>query len=166
VVHSWSSGINGSQHATIGRRTASDGTVSYRVRVRVLGEPLRTRTFKRKTDAIARAAAIESSAGVQWPVMQPRVRQMTVDFSPLTQKVALSSDRADLQTIFGTIAASPVVAVLPFTQCDPAFYSTDVTENQKLVAKTAFLGAFLNPPQITGNGDMYYDATMTVQESI
>jgi hypothetical protein len=27
-----------------------------------------------------------------------------------------------------------------------AFYSTDATENQKLVAKTAFLGAFLNPP--------------------
>jgi integrase len=49
--------------ATIGRRTASDGTVSYRVRVRILGEPLRTRTFKRKTDAIAWAAAIESDIG-------------------------------------------------------------------------------------------------------
>ena len=48
---------------TIGRRIASDGTVSYRVRVRILGEPLRTRTLKRKTDAIAWANAIESDIG-------------------------------------------------------------------------------------------------------
>jgi len=60
----WSSGIDGSQHmVTIGRRIASDGTVSYRVRVRILGEPLRTRTLKRKTDAIAWANAIESDIG-------------------------------------------------------------------------------------------------------
>jgi len=49
--------------ATIGRRIASDGTVSYRVRVRVAGEPLRTRTFKRKTDAVAWAASVEADIG-------------------------------------------------------------------------------------------------------
>lgn len=64
VAHPRSNSVNGSQHmATIGRRIASDGTVSYRVRVRVLGEPVRTRTFKRKTDAIAWASAIETDIG-------------------------------------------------------------------------------------------------------
>lgn len=49
--------------ASIGRRVASDGTISYRVRVRLLGEPIRTRTFKRKTDAAAWAASVESDLG-------------------------------------------------------------------------------------------------------
>ena len=49
--------------ASITKRTAKDGTVSYRVRVRVLGEPMRTRTFARKTDAVAWASAIETDLG-------------------------------------------------------------------------------------------------------
>ncbi len=39
--------------ATIVRRVASDGAVSYQVKVRVRGEKPRSRTFKRKTDAAA-----------------------------------------------------------------------------------------------------------------
>jgi integrase len=49
--------------STIVRRTARDGTVSYQVKVRVLGERPRSRTFKRKTDATAWAAKAESDMG-------------------------------------------------------------------------------------------------------
>lgn len=49
--------------ATIEKRTASDGTHSYRVRVRVKGEQPRTRTFKRLTDAKAWAASAETDLG-------------------------------------------------------------------------------------------------------
>jgi len=49
--------------ATIVRRVANDGTTSYQVRVRVRGEKPRSRTFKRKTDAVAWAAKAESDMG-------------------------------------------------------------------------------------------------------
>jgi hypothetical protein len=42
------------------KRTAGDGTHSYRVRVRLQGELPRTKTFKRLTDAKAWAAKVES----------------------------------------------------------------------------------------------------------
>jgi hypothetical protein len=106
-----------------------------------------------------------SSNGTQSPIINPYVRQVKIDFSPLTQKQAFNSE-ADLQTTFRTIASSPIVAVLPFTRCDPAYGASTDTEDQQMVAKTAILCTFLNPPTITGDGDLYYDATMTVQESI
>lgn len=49
--------------ATIARRVLQDGTVSYQVKVRVLGERPRSRTFKRKTDAVAWASKTESDLG-------------------------------------------------------------------------------------------------------
>lgn len=49
--------------ATIEKRTAADGTVSYRAKVRLRGERARSRTFKRKTDANAWAAKVESDLG-------------------------------------------------------------------------------------------------------
>ncbi|MBB1471833.1 site-specific integrase [Luteimonas sp. MC1782] len=49
--------------ATIEKRTASDGTTSYRVKVRLRGERPRSRTFQRITDAKAWAAKVESDLG-------------------------------------------------------------------------------------------------------
>lgn len=49
--------------ATIERREAADGTVRYRVRVRLRGEKPRTRTFKRKTDADLWSKKVESDLG-------------------------------------------------------------------------------------------------------
>jgi integrase len=49
--------------ASIVRRVASDGTISYQVKVRVRGERSRSRTFKRKTDAATWAAKAESDMG-------------------------------------------------------------------------------------------------------
>lgn len=49
--------------ATIVRRVSSNGEVSFLVRVRLLGEKPRNRTFKRKTDAKAWAADVESRLG-------------------------------------------------------------------------------------------------------
>ena len=46
--------------ATIETRHGKDGTKSYRVRIRLLGEKQRTRTFKRLTDAKAWASKAES----------------------------------------------------------------------------------------------------------
>lgn len=46
--------------ATIDKRIATDGTTTYRARVRKLGYPTRTKTFSRKTDAAAWARALES----------------------------------------------------------------------------------------------------------
>ena len=46
--------------ATIERRRAKDGTISYRAKVRLRGEKARTRTFRRKTDAEAWAKAAET----------------------------------------------------------------------------------------------------------
>lgn len=40
------------------------------------------------------------------------------------------------------------------------------TPSYRTRAQAALLVSLLNPTQITGNGDMYHDATMTVQESI
>jgi hypothetical protein len=45
--------------ATIEKRTSSDGTVSWRARVRKQGYPARTKTFQRKTDADAWARSLE-----------------------------------------------------------------------------------------------------------
>lgn len=55
--------------ATIEKRTGKDGSTSYRVKVRKQGEPARTRTFRRLTDAKAWAASIETdiSRGVHIP---------------------------------------------------------------------------------------------------
>jgi integrase len=49
--------------ATVERRISSDGKVRYRVRVRLMGERPRTRTFKRKTDADLWASKVESDLG-------------------------------------------------------------------------------------------------------
>ena len=49
--------------ATVEKRKSSDGTVRYRVRVRIRGEKPRTRTFKRKTDAQLWASKVESDLG-------------------------------------------------------------------------------------------------------
>lgn len=49
--------------ATIEPRTLKDGTKRYRVRVRLLGEAPRTKTFRRLTDAKAWAASVESDMG-------------------------------------------------------------------------------------------------------
>jgi integrase len=49
--------------ATIEPRTLKDGSKRYRVRVRILGELPRTRTFRRLTDAKAWAAKIETDMG-------------------------------------------------------------------------------------------------------
>lgn len=49
--------------ATIEPRTLNDGSKRYRVRIRLLGEVPRTRTFKRLTDAKAWAAKAESDLG-------------------------------------------------------------------------------------------------------
>ena len=49
--------------ATVEKRKSSDGTVRYRVRVRIRGEKPRTRTFKRKTDADLWASKVESDLG-------------------------------------------------------------------------------------------------------
>jgi hypothetical protein len=49
--------------ATIEPRKLKDGTTRYRVRVRLLGELPRTKTFKRLTDAKAWAAKVESDMG-------------------------------------------------------------------------------------------------------
>lgn len=49
--------------ATIEKRTSSDGTTSYRAKVRLRGERPRSRTFKRLTDAKAWAAKVESDLG-------------------------------------------------------------------------------------------------------
>lgn len=49
--------------ATIEERTTSGGETRYRVRVRLLGEAPRTRTFKRITDAKAWAKAAETDLG-------------------------------------------------------------------------------------------------------
>src|SRR5665213_3674266 len=49
--------------ATIERRVSSDGTIRYRVKVRIRGEPPRTRTFKRKTDADLWSKKVESDLG-------------------------------------------------------------------------------------------------------
>lgn len=45
--------------ATIDKRTATDGSISYRVRVRKQGYPTRTKSFRRKTDAQAWARQLE-----------------------------------------------------------------------------------------------------------
>ncbi len=62
--------------AAIERRRQSDGTISYRARVRLRGEQPRTRTFKRKGDAEAWAKAAETdlSRGLYVPVSQDRKR--------------------------------------------------------------------------------------------
>lgn len=49
--------------ATIEKRTSDAGVTSYRVKVRMRGEPARSRTFKRLTDAKAWAAKVESDLG-------------------------------------------------------------------------------------------------------
>lgn len=49
--------------ATIVKRVSASGDVSFLVRVRVQGEKPRNRTFRRKTDAKAWAAEVESSLG-------------------------------------------------------------------------------------------------------
>lgn len=64
--------------ATIEKRTTGTGGTSYRVKVRLRGEKPRTRTFKRKTDAKAWAAKIESDLGhgVFVPVTADRRRTL------------------------------------------------------------------------------------------
>lgn len=47
--------------ATIEKRTAADGTISWRAKVRIRGERPRSRTFKRKTDADKWATDTESA---------------------------------------------------------------------------------------------------------
>lgn len=49
--------------ATIEARKLKDGSTRYRVKVRLLGEAPRTRTFKRMTDAKAWAASVETDIG-------------------------------------------------------------------------------------------------------
>jgi integrase len=49
--------------ATIEKRTAADGSVRYRVKIRLRGEKPRHRTFKRKTDADLWAKKVESDLG-------------------------------------------------------------------------------------------------------
>src|SRR5262245_11313943 len=49
--------------ATIETRKGRDGKTSYRAKVRILGEPTRTRTFERKGDAKAWAASVETDLG-------------------------------------------------------------------------------------------------------
>lgn len=62
--------------ATIERRVWKDGAISYRVRVRLLGDKPRTRTFRRKSDAEAWAKAAETdmSRGVYVPTTSDRRR--------------------------------------------------------------------------------------------
>ncbi|MEO8672930.1 MAG: site-specific integrase [Tahibacter sp.] len=64
--------------AAIERRVSSDGTVSYRVKIRLRGEAPRTRTFKRKADAKAWADKSESDLGhgVYVPVTADRRRTL------------------------------------------------------------------------------------------
>jgi hypothetical protein len=49
--------------ATLERRKSSNGTLRYRVRVRIRGERPRTRTFKRKTDALLWGSKVENDLG-------------------------------------------------------------------------------------------------------
>jgi integrase len=90
--------------ATIEPRTLSDGTKRYRVRVRLLGEAPRTKTFKRLTDAKAWGAMIETdmSRGAYVPTALERRRTLsgliqkyrdeyliTRDLSDITKQIAL-----------------------------------------------------------------------------
>lgn len=119
-----------------------------------------------------------SSADAQWPLMDVPVRQMTVNFSPLAQKQALADfggrnavpPVVSASTLVSIIMQNYVVAFIPYTNLDPSFYGAsfanmNLLSSYRIRAQTAYLGAFLNPPSITQNGDMYYDATMTFQES-
>jgi len=64
--------------ATIEKRILQDGSVSYRAKVRVLGELPRTRTFARITDAKAWAAATQTdlSRGAYVPTTSDRRRTL------------------------------------------------------------------------------------------
>lgn len=64
--------------ATIEPRVAKDGTKRYRVRVRLLGELPRTKTFKRLTDAKAWAAKVETDLGHGAYVPTARERRRTL----------------------------------------------------------------------------------------
>ncbi len=65
--------------ATIETRTLRDGTKRHRVKVRLLGEAPRTKTFKRLTDAKAWAAAVETdlSRGAYVPTATQRKRTLS-----------------------------------------------------------------------------------------
>lgn len=64
--------------AAIVQRKNKDGTISYQARVRILGEKPRSRTFTRKTDAKAWAAAVETelARGVYVPTTADRRRTL------------------------------------------------------------------------------------------
>ena len=81
--------------ATIEKRTSDAGLTSYRVKVRMRGEPARSRTFKRLTDAKAWAVKVESDLGhgVYVPTTADRRRTLAdlidrygTDYLPLKRR--------------------------------------------------------------------------------
>jgi integrase len=93
--------------ATIERREGSLG-VRFRVRIRLLGEKSRTRTFKRKADAEAWAKAVETdlSRGLYVPVAEDRKRTVgdlidrTIKDHLPTKRNNKSSDKVQSQLLW------------------------------------------------------------------
>lgn len=115
-----------------------------------------------------------SAANAQWPVLNPPVRQLTVDVVPQPQEETFSGEDAmiDTQTLLTSIMNSNVVCVIPFPTLDPGYYPAAFagrgsTPSNRLRVKTSFLAQFLQPPTISAI-DMsgYYDCNMQLQESI
>jgi len=84
--------------ATIETRTLNDGTKRYRVRVRLLGEAPRTKTFKRLTDAKAWGAMIETdmSRGAYVPTALERRRTLLGLIQKYRDEYLITRDLSDL----------------------------------------------------------------------
>lgn len=132
--------------ATIERRRASDGTTRFRVKVRLLGEKPRTKTFRRKTDADAWAKATESdlARGAYVPTTSDRRRTL----AELIDKCI----KEHLPTKRNNKSADKVAAQLEWWKSELGSLSLDKLSAQaiagarsKLLTRKAKRGARLSP---------------------
>ncbi len=110
-----------------------------------------------------------SSTGVQWPVLTPVIRNLSVNLAPIKQKEAFTRETPwNLTRVLRSIFESDCVAFIPFTNYDPAVYGPQggARLQPELVAQTAWVGQLTAAPTITGNGQTGYDVQIQAQEAI
>jgi integrase len=121
--------------ATIEKRTAKDGTDSYRVRIRLIGEKPRTRTFARKTDAKAWASSVETdlSRGAFVPTTTDRRRtlDMLID-KYVTEYLPHKPNNAD---------AAKQIRLLDWWKADSGFVTLDKLKPETITDARARLRA-------------------------
>ena len=111
-----------------------------------------------------------TSNGQSFPVLQPKVRTLSVDFAPIAEREAINDGTDDLMTVLGKCMDGNVACFVFSEVEDPALYQSSRSaysnpNAQKLRAKTAIIGNFSQAPNIVNGGDKYWGGRAAITES-